>query len=53
MRGELILHVIRIAGTRIIEAGIYGLSEGNNLGVMTRGLNPLHFISLDQRAVGI
>ena len=30
MRGELILHVIHIAGTHMIEAGIDCLSRGDN-----------------------
>ena len=41
MRGELIFNVIHIAGTRMIEAGIGGLSRGNNLGGIIRGLNHL------------
>ena len=41
MREELTLHIIHIAGTRIIEAGIDGLYRGNILGVMMRGLNLL------------
>ena len=36
IRGEFIFHVINILGTRIIEAGMYSLSRGNNLGVMMR-----------------
>ena len=51
IRGELILHVIHIAGTRIIEAGIYSISSGNNLGGMMRGLNLSQFFPLDQGAV--
>ena len=51
MRGELILYVIHIRGTRIIEAGIDGLSRGNNLGGMRRVLNPLQFVLLYQGAV--
>ena len=51
MRGELIFHVIHIAGTQIIEAGIEGLSRGNNLVGMVRKLYPLHFVPLDQGAV--
>ena len=29
MRGELILHLIHIVGTRMIDAGIDGISRGN------------------------
>ena len=32
----------------MIEAGIYGLSRGDNLGVMMRLLNPLQYVPLDQ-----
>ena len=39
MRGELILHDIKIAGTRTIEVGIERLSRGNNLGGIMRGIN--------------
>ena len=53
MRGELILHIIQIAGTRMIEEGIDGLSRRNNLGMMIRGINPLQFVPLDQGAVAI
>ena len=51
MRGELILHVIHIAGTRMVGVGIYGLSRDNNLGGIMRGMNPLHFVLLYQGAV--
>ena len=51
MRGELSLHVIHISGTRMIEEGIDGLSIGNNLGGIVRGLNPLQFVLLYQGAV--
>ena len=47
MRGELILHVIQIAGTRMIESGIDGISRGKNLGGIIRVLNPLQFVLLD------
>ena len=46
MVGQLILHVIHIAGSRMIEAGIYGISRGDNLVGMIRGLNSLHFVLL-------
>ena len=51
IRGEIISHVIHIAGKRMIEAGIYGLSRGNNLGGMMRGMNHIQFVPLDQVAV--
>ena len=53
MRGELVLHVIRIAGTLLIEAVIDSLSRGNNLVGMMRGLNPLQFVPLDKLVVVI
>ena len=34
----------------MIEAVIDGLSRGNNMGGMTRGLNPLKFVPLDEGA---
>ena len=37
------MHVVRIAGSRMIEAGIDGLSRGNRLGATMRGFNPLQF----------
>ena len=43
MKGGLILDVIHIVGTKMIEAGIDGLSRRNNLGGMTKGMNHLHF----------
>ena len=33
MQGVFILHVIHVAGTRMIESGIDGLSRVNNMGV--------------------
>ena len=38
MKGDLILHVVNIAGTRMIESGIYVISRGNSLVGMMRGL---------------
>ena len=51
MQWELILHVIHITGTRIIEAGIDGISRGNNLGGMMMGRKPPHFVLLDKGLV--
>ena len=48
MRGYFILHVVHIVGKIMIEAGIDGLSSGNNLGGMMRGLNHIQFFLLDQ-----
>ena len=39
MRWEIIFHVIHIADTQLIEAGICGLSNGDNLGGTMRGQN--------------
>ena len=38
MRGDVILHVIHIMGNRIIEAKIYVLFRGDNLGGMVMGM---------------
>ena len=50
MKGGLILDVIHIVGTKMIKAGIDGLSWRNNLGGMTKGMNHLQFFLLDQVA---
>ena len=50
MRGYLTLHVVNTVVTIMIEAVIYGISRGDNMGVMTRLLNPLQFVPLDQGA---
>ena len=41
------MNVFNIMGTRIIEAGIDGISRGNNMLGLMRGLNPIQFIPLD------
>ena len=46
--GERILHIVSIAGIKMIEAGIDGLSRGNNLGgggVVRSGAFEIHPIS--------
>jgi hypothetical protein len=53
MRYYLVLHVIWIAGTRMIQQGTYGLSRGEEMGPATQGLSfvgvvPLHLGVLDQ-----
>ena len=53
MQGGLILRVVHIAGTRMIESVIDRLSRKNNLGGITRGINPLHFFLSDQVTVEI
>ena len=50
MREYLIMHVVHIVVTRMIEAVIDGISRGDNLGLMIRGLNPLPFDLLDRVA---
>ena len=50
MKGELILHVVHIYGTRMIKSGIYGLCRGNNLGGMMRGLEALKVYPLGKGA---
>ena len=44
--GKLILHVIHIAGTRMKEAGIDGMSRGDMLEGMMAGIDPLSFLPL-------
>ena len=48
MKGDFILHVVNIVGTRMIESGIDGISGGNKLGFMMRGVNPLEFVPIDE-----
>ena len=50
MKTGSILHVIHIAGTRMKEAGIDGLSRGDLLEGMMKGAHPLEFIPLDEDA---
>ena len=50
MKGELILHVVHMYGTRMIKSGIYGLCRGNNLGGMMRGPEPLKVSPLGKGA---
>ena len=50
MKGELILHIVHIVGTITINAGIDVISRGNNLGGMTRGLEPPQFVPLRKGA---
>jgi len=48
--GDLILHVIHVAGTRMKEWGVDGLSRGDLLEGMMSGLDPLLFIPLSEGA---
>ena len=50
IRGDSILHVFHITETRMIEAGIDGLSRESNLGGMMVLLNPLQFVLIYQGA---
>ena len=45
--------MVNITGKRMIEAGIYGISSENNLGVMMKGVNPLAFFPVDEGGVEI
>ena len=47
IKEDLILYVIHIVETSMIEAGIYGISRGKNLGGMTRLLNRLKLVPVD------
>ena len=46
MEGRLIMHVLHVLGTRMVEAGIYGLSRVSNTGFIIRGIENLKFIPL-------
>ena len=46
-----IIHVIHIAGTRMKESGIDGLSRGDMFEGIMKGENPLRFIPLDTGAI--
>ena len=48
---ELILHVVHIAGIRMIESGIDALSIWNNLRGITRRVKPLKHIPVNVEAV--
>ena len=45
------LHIIHNHGTCIIEAGIDGLSRGNNFGEVMRGQSTLQFVTLVKEVV--
>ena len=53
VKGELILHIVHIVVPIMIEAGIYGLFRGNNLGGMMRGLDLLKIVLLGRGATEI
>ena len=46
MEERLILNVLHIDSKIMTEAGIYGLSRRNNMGVIIRGIDPLKFIPI-------
>ena len=50
MRVDLILHVVHITGKIMIGSIIYGISRGDHMEGMIRGLNPLQFVPLDKGA---
>ena len=56
-KGELIVHVIHIAGTRMKAMGVDGLSRGDLLDGMMAGQDPLSFVPLsldaDERSGGL
>ena len=45
--GGVILHVIHVAGTRMKESGIDGLSRGDMLDGMLKGEEPLKFLPIN------
>ena len=50
MKGELILHVVHIAGTRMIKMGIDGLSRGDTHEGVASGTNMVEFMDLHKDA---
>ena len=46
--GGAILHVIHVAGTRMKESGIDGLSRGDMLEGMLKGEEPLQFLPINK-----
>ena len=50
MKGELILHVVHIAGAHIIKMGIDGLSQGDTNEGVASGSNMVEFIDLHKGA---
>ena len=53
VKGELILHIFHIVVPIMIEADIYGLFRGNNLGGMMKGLDLLKIVLLGRGATEI
>ena len=53
MKGDLIVHVIHVAGTWMKELGIYGLSRGNLLYGVMAGKCTLEILPLNVRALDI
>ena len=53
MKGELILQIVHIAEKRMIDEGIHGLSRGNKLGGVMRGLEPLQYSPLGKQGTEI
>ena len=51
MRVNIIVHVIHVAGTRMKEPGIYGLSSGDFLGGFIGRKDTLGFLTLDLGAL--
>ena len=50
MKGDLILHVVHIAGTRMIKMGIDGLSRGDTHEGVASGTNMVEFMDLHRDA---
>ena len=40
------LHLLHVAGTRMTEQGTYGVSQGNQLEGVLRGVNMLNFLPI-------
>jgi hypothetical protein len=50
MKGQLFIHLIHVAGTRMIWSGVDGLSRGDHNGGVMAGEDMLSFVPLSQSA---
>ena len=51
MHGKFVLYVFHVAGTRMIESGIYALSRGEFVGGVARGQSMLDFVPIHLLAI--
>ena len=50
---QMKLHLIHVAGTRMISQGAYGLSRGNMMEGVMSGMNMLHFVPIHKSALEV